>query len=228
MVCKSGCVDMGSLCIIKGVQCWALYVDVTVLLTGGNLFDAVGLAALAALRTTHIPKVAVISDGSEGPIEVQVSENPEDYTLLNTDDVPVAVTITQIGGKHHVADVSASEEACMSAQVIVAVNSSGKTCMVRACGAVDLLSSFLTRSLARSQWPWCSLGHFSTFARWPLADLALLTFQVQMGGGAMVAPATLTAMIESGRRVGVKLVKKVHECLRAEAAAGKPPLGFLA
>jgi exosome complex RNA-binding protein Rrp42 (RNase PH superfamily) len=41
------------LCIIPGKQCWVLHVDAVVLDSGGNLLDAIVLAARAALKTTQ-------------------------------------------------------------------------------------------------------------------------------------------------------------------------------
>ena len=48
---ESGCIDMGELCIVPGEKVWGVMIDIHVLSDGGNIFDAAGLAAIAALRT---------------------------------------------------------------------------------------------------------------------------------------------------------------------------------
>ena len=51
---ESGCIDMNSLCIIPGEKVWGVMIDIHVLSDGGNIFDACGLAAIAALRTAIV------------------------------------------------------------------------------------------------------------------------------------------------------------------------------
>ena len=51
--------DTRCLCLLKGSQCWVLYVDILILECGGNLSDAVSMAVKAALYTTLVPKVIV-------------------------------------------------------------------------------------------------------------------------------------------------------------------------
>ena len=45
-------IDLKSLCLVPKRQCWILYIDAMVLDSGGNLFDAISIAARAALATT--------------------------------------------------------------------------------------------------------------------------------------------------------------------------------
>ena len=42
---------MDELCIVPGEKVWGVMIDIHVLSDGGNIFDAAGLAAIAALRT---------------------------------------------------------------------------------------------------------------------------------------------------------------------------------
>ncbi len=102
---------LDELCIIPGKQCWIVHVDATVLDSGGNLLDAIVLASRAALKTTTIPAVTVVSsgdgggDGSSGgdggsggaELEIEVSDDPfESKPLSSADEVPVTVTLTKV------------------------------------------------------------------------------------------------------------------------------------
>jgi exosome complex component RRP42 len=67
----------------------------------------------------------VIGEGEE--MEIEVSDNPFDYTSINTDNVPIIVTLSSIGG-HFVVDASHEEEACSTCQVSVAINEKDGIC----------------------------------------------------------------------------------------------------
>jgi hypothetical protein len=64
-VTRSGCLsclaggslDLKSLCVLPGKTCWVVYVDALLLNDGGNVLDALSIAARAALALTRIPKV---------------------------------------------------------------------------------------------------------------------------------------------------------------------------
>ena len=51
---------MASLCIVPGEKVWVM-IDIHVLSDRGNIFDAAGLAAIAALRTTTVPAEDLMS-----------------------------------------------------------------------------------------------------------------------------------------------------------------------
>lgn len=52
-----GSLDLKSLCVLPGKMCWVVYVDALLLNDGGNVLDALSIAARAALALTRIPKV---------------------------------------------------------------------------------------------------------------------------------------------------------------------------
>lgn len=52
-----GSLDLKSLCVLPGMTCWVVYVDALLLNDGGNVLDALSIAARAALALTRIPKV---------------------------------------------------------------------------------------------------------------------------------------------------------------------------
>lgn len=52
-----GGLDLKSLCLVPGKTCWLVYVDALVLNDGGNVLDALSMAARAALALTRVYKV---------------------------------------------------------------------------------------------------------------------------------------------------------------------------
>ncbi len=52
---ESGIIDMEALCIEEGEAVWAVFVDLEILDYDGNLFDACGIAALAAVLGANLP-----------------------------------------------------------------------------------------------------------------------------------------------------------------------------
>ncbi|XP_072169225.1 exosome complex component RRP42-like [Diadema setosum] len=115
--------DYKSLCVIPRQCCWTLYVDIVVLECGGNLFDAIALAVKAALFNTRIPDVRVQRD-MDGTEDIEVSDNPHDYHKLDTQQLPLLVTVSKVG-QGHIVDATLQEEACSMACLVVAVTTEG-------------------------------------------------------------------------------------------------------
>lgn len=116
--------DLKSLCILKEIQCWKLYVDILILECGGNLFDAVSLAVKAALHNTMVPRVETMAmDG--GNVDLQLSGDPYDCWRLDIKNVPCLVTLTKIG-EHLIVDPTAEEENCSMASLVLAVTEDGR------------------------------------------------------------------------------------------------------
>jgi len=111
--------DLSKLCILPGVRCWKLYIDILVsrmllsrilfsdlfdiisthflqiLECGGNLFDAVSMAVKAALYNTRLPRVKAAGlDG--GAVDLELSDDPFDCIRLDTSQVPVLVTLCKV------------------------------------------------------------------------------------------------------------------------------------
>lgn len=124
-------IDLESLCILPGKQCWVLYIDALVLECGGNLFDCVSLAVKAALHNTRIPNVTVSTE--EGGVELEISDDPHDCRRLDVSSVPVTVTMSKVGHRH-VVDASLQEEACCLAQLLVSVNGDKNICAMQKVG----------------------------------------------------------------------------------------------
>ncbi len=54
---ESGAIDLKKLCITKGEKVWNIFIDIYIMNHDGNLIDAAGLGALAALLKAKIPKM---------------------------------------------------------------------------------------------------------------------------------------------------------------------------
>jgi len=119
--------DWKALCLVPGKLVWVLHVDALILDYEGNPYDTISLATRAALLNTTIPKVS-LENG-----EVEVSDDPQDCTRLETSTVPVCVTLTKIGTRYLV-DTSLEEEQCMGVRVIVGISPNGSVCSMQMAG----------------------------------------------------------------------------------------------
>ncbi|CDF35410.1 unnamed protein product [Chondrus crispus] len=120
------------LALIPGRKCWVLHVDALVLDSGGNLYGALSLAVRAALRVVTLPRVVIIPGEADDDDEIEVNEEVFER-LSRSEDAPVAVTLSAVGGRGiYIADSTSEEEACAKAAITMGVNLAG-----RACGAVS-------------------------------------------------------------------------------------------
>jgi len=164
--------DWKALAITPGRQCWMLYVDATVIEAGGNLMDAISIAALAALQDTRIPKISVLASSSRQLAQLEVADDVRKFTFLDTSGVPIAVTLLRIG-PFYVVDPSLEEEICLASRLVVAVNAKGMICCVQKSGKQGLHPSDLltmltnTRDIALQL-----LQHVRTTVQQKIADTA--------------------------------------------------------
>ena len=124
---RSRSLDLRQLCIMRGEQCWTLYVDVLVLSADGNLIDAAALATKAALVDTKLPAVSVSSAAgqTQQPVEVSLTDQPP-TRLQSTERLPVAVTLHSFAHSAHFAlDARADEEAAAEWRLTVGVAEDG-------------------------------------------------------------------------------------------------------
>jgi exosome complex component RRP42 len=103
-------VDLEKLVIEEGEQVWIVFIDLHVLDYDGNLFDASGYAALAALTDAVVP-ASKYDLGDDFKLPVQ--------------HYPVPVTFAKIGN-WIVADPNLDEESIASARLTVTTNEEGK------------------------------------------------------------------------------------------------------
>eukprot|EP00937_MAST-01D_sp_MAST-1D-sp2_P005031 g5031.t1 len=117
------------LCIIPGAACWVLSVDITVTAYGGNLTDAVVLAAYAALRDARVPRLELF-DSEDGGQDYELDPDEGAAWALRVGSVPLCVTLAKIGASERlfVVDAAASEDVCAESRVSVAVRRDGAVC----------------------------------------------------------------------------------------------------
>lgn len=108
--------DMKKLCIVPGEKAWFVIIDIVSINDEGNLFDAAGLAVLAALKSARFPVV----DPETGAINYK---EKTDKKLPLTKE-PISVTVYKVAGKLLI-DPSKQEEGVYEARLTVASDSKG-------------------------------------------------------------------------------------------------------
>lgn len=85
---ESGAIDLKKLCIEEGEKVWMVSVDIQTLNDEGNLMDASGIGAIAALLGTKIPK-----------IEEDEIKRGEYSGKLEIKEIPIPCTVVKINGE---------------------------------------------------------------------------------------------------------------------------------
>ncbi len=122
---ESKSIKYNELCIIPGKSVWIIYVDVYALDHDGNLQDAAGLAALAAVLTAKLPEVKIEGD------TVTELETKRPIPIVET---PVPVTVAKVGD-HLLVDPSAAEEEVSSVRVTMTTIESGVVASIQKSGS---------------------------------------------------------------------------------------------
>ncbi|MCW4012208.1 MAG: exosome complex protein Rrp42 [Candidatus Bathyarchaeota archaeon] len=119
--------NMEDLGLVSGEKVYIVFVDLYVLNWDGNLIDACGLGALAALKEAKIP-VFKVSKKNE------VSETDKTKKLeLRCEPIPI--TIYKIG-KHFILDATADEEEVADGRLTVTLDENNNVTTLQKSGAV--------------------------------------------------------------------------------------------
>ncbi|KIO22018.1 hypothetical protein M407DRAFT_79633 [Tulasnella calospora MUT 4182] len=102
-----------SLCIHPAKACWVLYIDITCINYDGNAFDACLLAAIAALRATHLPK-PTFDEETE-----RVTCSRTEKLPLQVKCIPLSSTFGVFDSKHLLYDPTAFEEPLLETSITV-------------------------------------------------------------------------------------------------------------
>jgi exosome complex component RRP42 len=86
---ESKIIDLEKLCIVEGEKVWTVFIDIYSINDDGNLLDASGIGALAALKIAKIPKY---NEESGKPVYGEYDGN----LPLNKVN-PIAITVHKIG-----------------------------------------------------------------------------------------------------------------------------------
>ena len=122
-------IDLKNLCIEAGEKAWFVTVDIITINDAGNLFDASGIAVLAALKTAHYPVV----DSNTGAINYK--EKTTETIRLNKE--PVSATVYKINGKFLV-DPTIQEEKSADARLTIASDKKGTISAIQKGGDAPL------------------------------------------------------------------------------------------
>lgn len=121
---ESKAIEMEKLVIVEGEHVHMVYIDVWVLDSDGNLIDAAGIAALAALLNAKHRKVKIVDDKPE---------LQKERTQLPVQEQPVPVTTVKIGDKLFL-DVNSTEEDALNARITIATRTDGAICAMQKGG----------------------------------------------------------------------------------------------
>lgn len=126
--------NLHSLCIQPGRQCWIVYIDLLLLEGAGNLLDAASLAIKAALINAKYSDPLVQYNFQEKSLNDNIfSTNIDGHSL------PIFVTVHKIGSAH-VVDASKEEEACslFRLSTVIYPNGSFGSLLQEGCGSSQL------------------------------------------------------------------------------------------
>lgn len=126
---ESGAIDFKSLCIKKEEKAWVIVIDVYSINDEGNLADAIGLCALAALQEARFPKY----DEKKEKIDYKEKTNKK----LNLKELPIPITVVKIKDKYLI-DPTLEEESCIDARLTVTTLENGKLCAIQKGGFATL------------------------------------------------------------------------------------------
>ena len=104
-------IDFEKLCIKKGEKVWTVFIDIYSINDDGNLLDAAGIGAVAALRDAKIPKY------DEKDEKVLFGELT-DKSLPVKKDFPVSITFHKVG-ENIIVDPTREEEDVSEARVTI-------------------------------------------------------------------------------------------------------------
>ncbi|MDA9079884.1 hypothetical protein N9M16_00450 [Candidatus Dependentiae bacterium] len=143
-------VDLKKLSIKTGLWAWRVCLDIYCLDHDGSVLDAGLMAALAALRDTKVPSVAVDDrgkltygrvgekkkkDGGGEGANVASVEKGEESSMIEVAAAPVAVT-TALYRKQLIVDPNAEEEGLADATVTAVMDRSGRLVGVHKPGGI--------------------------------------------------------------------------------------------
>ncbi len=120
-------IDVKQLCIEVGEKAWMVVIDVCTINDAGNLLDAAGLAAMAALQDAVFPAY----DGTELDYTAKTDQK------LPIDKLPLPVTVYKIG-KQLVVDPTREEEMAFDARLTVTTMQNGQLCALQKGGDAPL------------------------------------------------------------------------------------------
>lgn len=131
---ESGAIDLSKLCITEGEEVWMVFIDIHVLNNEGNIQDAASLGAIAALLTATVPGERE-GRGEDMPVPIR--------------DMPVSVTLVDIGGEMMV-DPDLDEEKVCDTRITIVSNQDGSISGMQKSGDGALTEEKLLKAVELS------------------------------------------------------------------------------
>ena len=139
-------IDLKKLCITAGEKAWFVTIDIITINDAGNLFDAAGLAAMAALKSAKFPVV----DPETGAIDYKTKTNVP-IPLIKE---PLPVTVYKINGALLI-DPTSEEEGAYDARLTIASDEKGTISALQKGGeeplSLDDISNMIDLALEKSK-----------------------------------------------------------------------------
>ncbi|NJD99945.1 exosome complex protein Rrp42 [Thermococcus sp. LS1] len=114
---ESEAVELEKLVIVPGKLVRVVFIDVHVLDHDGNLLDASGIGAIAALMSAKMPKV--VYDEESGEVQIL-----DEYEPLPVSKIPIPVTLAKIG-QNILVDPNFDEERVMDGRITITTDENG-------------------------------------------------------------------------------------------------------
>ncbi len=116
IVRESKFIELEKLCIKEGEKVWSIFIDIYSINDDGNLLDAAGIGAIAALRTARIPKY----DEETGKA---VHGEWTGKNIPLTKEIPLSITLHRIGNTI-IVDPTREEEDVSEVRVTIGASES--------------------------------------------------------------------------------------------------------
>lgn len=133
---ESKAIDVKKLCITPSESVWMVSIDIITMNDDGNLFDAAGLAAIAALKDCKFPKY----DGKKVDYKEMTKEK------LHLTKVPVPVTVIKIGD-NLIVDPTNEEEEFVDGRLTIATTEKGEICAMQKGGSAPLTNEDVVKMI---------------------------------------------------------------------------------
>lgn len=121
---ESKALDFKKLCVKEGEKVWMLFIDIYPINADGNLFDACGLVALAAIRDAVFPKL-------DADLKIDYHEKTKVKVPLTK--LPVSCTVWRVNNEL-IIDPTMEEELASNARLSVVFTEEGKVCAMQKGG----------------------------------------------------------------------------------------------
>lgn len=134
---ESKALDFKKLCVKEGEKVWLAFIDIYPINAGGNLFDACGLAALAALRDTTFP-------GLDTNNKIDYSKKTKSKLPLTR--LPIGCTVWKVNNAFLV-DPLVEEEQAANARLSITFTEEGNICAMQKGGDSPLTSEEIFQAI---------------------------------------------------------------------------------